>query len=83
MDQTTPADANVRYYDTNGTLVWSQALTGIVPNSKGNHNPGAFMGNQPFTGSVEIEASRPVVVAVNAITVDGALGESYTGSPIP
>lgn len=83
VDQTTAADITVRYYDANGTLVWSQALTGVAPNTNGNHHPGAVVGNAPFAGSVEVESTRPVVAVVTATTVDGTLAESYTGNPIP
>ncbi len=82
-DPTSTADAVIRYYDPNGALVNTTAINGIAPNTKGNHNPGLFVGEGgTFVGTVEIEANRPVATLVNAITVDGTSSASYTGVPI-
>ena len=84
VSQTTPAAITVRYYDASGSLVRSETLNNIAPNTKGNHNPGLFLGeNGTFVGTVEIESSVPIAALVNAITVDGGSSASYTGVPIP
>ncbi|MBI4497801.1 MAG: hypothetical protein HY689_07885 [Chloroflexi bacterium] len=84
VDQNAAADLTLRYYDTNGTLVHTQAITGVVPYAKGNHHPGLVVGTGgTFVGSVEVESTRPVVAVVNAITADETLAESFTGIPIP
>ncbi|MBM2826196.1 MAG: hypothetical protein HW403_260 [Dehalococcoidia bacterium] len=80
----TPATITVRYYDTSGSLVRAETLNSIAPNTKGNNNPGLFLGeNGTFVGTVEIESDRPIAALVNAITVDGSSSASYTGIPIP
>ena len=82
-DPANTADAVIRYYDPNGALVNTTAINGIAPNTKGNHNPGVFVGEGgTFVGTVEIESNRPVATLVNAITVDGVSSASYTGVPI-
>lgn len=82
-DQDNPADIVIRYYDPTGALVNTSAITGIAPNTKGNHNSGVFVGEGGiFVGSVEIESNTPIAALVNAITVDGASAGSYTGVPI-
>lgn len=78
-----PADVVIKYYDKNGGLVQAPSFTAVPPNSKVNHNPGVFVGDAPFEGSVEIEASRTVIGLVNAITSDGTQAESYTSITIP
>lgn len=84
VDQTAAADVTLRYYDTNGRLVYTQALNGVAPNAKSNHHPGLIVGEGGlFIGSVEVESTRPVVAVINAITVDNTLAESYTANPIP
>ena len=83
VDGSLPADVTIRYYDQNGSLVQAPSITGVAPNTKANHNPGVFVGDAGFTGTVEIEASRTVVALVNAIRVDGSEAESYTSLPIP
>lgn len=83
VDQTGPANVTINYYDLNGALVHTAPLTNVAPNTKGNHNPGQFVGSGSFAGSVEVTADRPVVGLVNAISVDERLSASYTGIPIP
>lgn len=83
VDQGGPADMTIKYYDQNGTLVQAPSFRGVAPNTKVNHNPGMFVGDGPFVGSIEVEANRTVLGLVNAITVDETQAESYTSLPAP
>jgi len=62
-------------------LVQAPAFRAVAPNTKVNHNPGMFVGDGPFVGSIEIEGTGQVLGLVNAITVDGTQAESYTSLP--
>ncbi len=81
VDQSAAADITIKYYDQNGTLVQAPSFRGVAPNTKVNHHPGLFVGDNPFVGSIEIEANRPVLGLVNAITVSETQAESYTSLP--
>lgn len=83
VDQTLPADITLRYYDTDGSLTFANTITNVAPNTKANHNPGMFIGDSTFIGTIEIQATRSVIGLVNAITVDNSLAESYTSIAIP
>ena len=78
-----PSDITIKYYDKDGALLQAPGFKAVPPNAKVNHNPGTFVGDSTFEGSVEIESSRTVIGLVNAITSDGTQAESYTSIAIP
>ena len=82
-DQIAPSDIIIRYYGLDGTLLQAPAFANVPPNAKVNHNPGMFIGDADFVGSVEIESTRTVIGIVNAITGDDTQAESYTSVAIP
>lgn len=82
-DASGPADITVRFYDQNGTLLQAPAFRGVPPYGKATTDPGTFIGDGTFQGTVEVEGTRPVVATVIAAAVDGSMTEAYTSQPIP
>lgn len=82
-DPSLAADITVRYYDQAGNLVNAPSFANVPPGGKVFHAAGEFVGDAAFNGTVEVEATRPVVALVSAASVDGASMETYTSMPIP
>jgi hypothetical protein len=81
-DSTFATDITLRYYDQNGALIQAPSFRAVPPQGKVTHDPGQFVGDGGFTGTVEFEASRAVVGVVTAASVDGTSIETYSSMPI-
>jgi len=81
---TLPANATIDYYNTDGTLAFSQALTSpIAVNGSFTAFGKTMLVPTPFAGSAVVSADQPVSAIVNLESNGPITAEGYDGVNIP
>jgi len=81
---TLPANATIDYYNTDGSLAFSQALTSPIPVNGSFTAFGSTMKvPTPFAGSAVVSADQPVSAIVNLLSSGPTTGEAYDGVNTP
>jgi len=81
---TLPANATIDYYNTDGSLAFTQALTSPIPvNGSFTAFGKSMLVPTPFAGSAVVSADQPVSAIVNLLSSGPITGEAYDGVNTP
>jgi len=79
-----PANATIDYYNTDGSLAFSQALSAPIPvNGSFTAFGKSMLVPTPFAGSAVVSADQPVSAIVNLLSSGPTTGEAYDGINTP